>query len=195
MMKRTMPVSLALVFGLLAASLQGCGPSAAQISRQEMQEDAHLSDSTAAAQAADKPDPGPDSRESLATPEKSRLDSSTAMSKYSESGFYGTWISRVSDVVYRNVTVEVDWNADKTAEVRFISNKRTAFKTSSKWKYQDPYYEEVYPNGVIARAKITWVNANKFRFETVPRNHAEAAKKKVVRVFERKKQPGASKIR
>jgi len=105
---------------------------------------------------------------------------------YTESNFYGDWFTKVNEPINGNCTIEVKWKPNNTTSIRFIYESGKVIETSSKWKYTDPYYDEVFPDGTKGRAKIVWLSPDKFKLIILENQDTENYKN-IYRIFERKK--------
>ncbi len=106
-------------------------------------------------------------------------------STHPSSDLFGTWVTKVDEPVDGKCTIEVDWKSDFTTAVLFKYKNGTVYKTSSTWEYQDPNYNEVFPEGDTGAALIKWVNKNKFKLIIVENQDTENYKGRV-RVYKRK---------
>lgn len=83
-------------------------------------------------------------------------------STHTSSDLFGTWVAKVDEPVGGKCTIEVEWKSDFTAVVLFKYKNGELYNSSSKWEYQDPNYNEVFPDGGTGAAFVKWINKNKF---------------------------------
>jgi hypothetical protein len=102
-----------------------------------------------------------------------------------EKDFYGTWVTKVKEPVDSKCVIEVVWKSDNTTSILFKPKKGVVTKHSSKWKYNAPYYEEIFPDGSTGKAEIIWINDNKFKLIIIENQDTENYKGRV-RVYKRK---------
>jgi hypothetical protein len=102
-----------------------------------------------------------------------------------EKDFYGTWVTKVNEPIDGKCKIEVEWKSDNTTSILFKYKNGMTINHSSKWKYKHPNYEEVFPDGIIGKATIDWINDNKFKLTIVENQDTENYKGRV-RVYKRK---------
>jgi hypothetical protein len=105
---------------------------------------------------------------------------------YTAKNLFGTWFTIVDEPVDGKCTIEVQWNSDYTTKIDFKYENGQVYTTSSKWEYNDPIYYEIFPDGTNGKAKIKWINKNKFELMIIENQDTENYQGRV-RVFERKK--------
>jgi len=177
----------------------GCGPSADELAKQAQQDsirkadslelirlkdiEKQRADSLAAAQLLEKA-----KQDSLAMVEKikAEIKKEVPVVKYNEKSLVGRWFTKINDPATGSGVIDVYWKADKTTDIKFLYDNGQVYNTSSKWKYNHPYYEEVFPDGAIGKATIAWVNEDKFKL-TIKQNQDTENYSGVTRTFERKK--------
>ncbi len=153
----------------------GCGPSADELAKQAQQDSIRKADSL-------------DKQDSLAMVEKikAEIKKEVPVVKYNEKSLVGRWFTKINDPATGSGVIDVYWKADKTTDIKFLYDNGQVYNTSSKWKYNHPYYEEVFPDGAIGKATIAWVNEDKFKL-TIKQNQDTENYSGVTRTFERKK--------
>ncbi|MDP5092915.1 MAG: hypothetical protein NWQ17_06370 [Polaribacter sp.] len=124
-------------------------------------------------------------KDSLLIVEKVKEELKKNTPKYSERNLFGRWFTKFNDPNDGSGIIEVYWKENKTTDIKFTYENGTVYKTSSKWKYKHPYYEEVFTDGTIGKASISWINENKFKL-TIKQNQDSENYSGVSRIFERK---------
>ncbi|HAN78345.1 MAG TPA: hypothetical protein DCQ31_11555 [Bacteroidales bacterium] len=191
-----------MAIAFVAFAIVSCGPNAEQLAKQAEQDSIKKADSIelatlkmneqlradslanaqVAAQAAEKA-----KQDSLAMAEKIKAElKKEAPVNYTESSFYGRWFTKINDPSMGGGVIEVYWKEDKTTDIKFVYDNGQVYKTSSKWKYKHPYYEEVFPDGSIGKASIKWINTDKFKL-TIKENQDTENYSGITRIFERKR--------
>jgi len=111
---------------------------------------------------------------------------SSAQKVYSEPDLCGNWITKVNEPIDGKCKILVTWNKNNTAEIAFFYKDNEPYFTNSRWSYDGEFYYETYDGGEKGKAKIEWINKNKFKLIIIENQDTENYKGRV-RVYKRSK--------
>jgi len=185
-MRKINLISVLILFGLIAANFQSLGSKPAQIAISKFKNGfSPANNYVSASNQSDKK--RPEGNEAIAqTIEKSKNFGITPVQNYDESSFYGTWVTYVNEKVDGKCTIQVTWKPDNTTDVLFQYANGSTYRTTTKWKYKNFIYDEVYEDGSEGKARIDWFNKDKFAL-TIVQNQQTDNYQDVVRIYERKR--------